>query len=164
MPKTLVACVGNIFCGDDAFGVEVAQRLRRRALPEDVIVKDFGIRGYDLAYSFMEQWDLVILVDALPRGGAPGTLYTLEPELPDPQETSCQADAHSMNPQSVLQLVNALGGRPGRMYVVGCEPESVEPDNEGRLGLSPIVDAAADEAVAIVEDLIDRVRCAVRAA
>lgn len=164
MHKILVACVGNIFCGDDAFGVEVAQRLRRRALPEDVVVKDFGIRGYDLAYSLMEKWDLVILVDALPRGGIPGTLYTLEPELPDAQEKSCQADAHSMNPESVLQLVNALGGRPGRMYVVGCEPQSVEPDSEGRIGLSPPVDAAADEAVVMVEDLIRRARCVARAA
>jgi hydrogenase maturation protease len=164
MPKILVACIGNVFFGDDAFGVEVAKRLRERALPDDVVVADFGIRGYDLAYALMEEWNLVILVDALPRGGAPGTVYTLEPELPAQGENSCEADAHSMSPVSVLQLVHALGGRPGRMLVVGCEPESVEPDREGRVGLSPAVDAGANEAVGIIEDSINRARCETNAA
>ena len=80
--KVLVACVGNVFLGDDAFGVEVAKRLAERSLPAGVAVIDFGIRSYDLAYALMNQWDLKILVDALPRGGRPGTLYVMEPDLP----------------------------------------------------------------------------------
>jgi hydrogenase maturation protease len=164
MPKILVACVGNIFLGDDAFGVEVAKRLRERELPDDVVVSDFGIRGYDLAYALMEEWSLVILVDALPRGGPPGTVYTLEPELPVQRNDSCAPDAHSLNPDSVLQLVHALEGRPRRMLVVGCEPEHIEPDAEGKIGLSPPVDAGANEAVKIIEELINRARCEVNAA
>jgi hydrogenase maturation protease len=164
MPKILVACVGNIFMGDDAFGVEVAKRLRARALPDDVVVADFGIRGYDLAYALMEEWSLVILVDALPRGGAPGTVYTLEPEPPVQANNPSGPDAHSMNPDSVLQLVYALGGRPGRILVVGCEPECVEPDSEGKIGLSLPVDAGANEAVEIIEELINRARCESNAA
>ena len=163
MHKILVACAGNIFMGDDAFGVEVAKRLGVRALPDDVVVADFGIRGYDLAYALMEEWDLVILVDALPRGGAPGTVYTLEPELPV-QGNPSGPDAHSMNPDSVLQLVYALGGRPGRILVVGCEPECVEPDSEGKIGLSLPVDAGVNEAVGVIEELINRARCETNAA
>ena len=79
--KILVAGVGNIFLGDDAFGVEVARALSGRPLPEGVTVKDFGIRGFDLAYTMLDAWDTVILVDALSRGEAPGTLYLLEPDL-----------------------------------------------------------------------------------
>lgn len=164
MRKILVACVGNMFFGDDAFGVEVAKRLRGRGLPHDVVVTDFGIRGYDLAYALMEDWGRVILVDALPRGGVPGTVYTLEPELPGQNEHSCELDAHSMNPVSVLELVRALGGRPGRMLVVGCEPEHIEPDHEGRIGLSPPVEAAANDAVKVIEDLINQARCEASAA
>jgi hydrogenase maturation protease len=79
--KILVAGVGNIFLGDDGFGVEVALSLSKRQLPESVTVKDFGIRGFDLAYALLDPWDAVIIVDALPRGEAAGTLYVVEPDL-----------------------------------------------------------------------------------
>lgn len=151
--KVLVACVGNVFLGDDAFGVEVAKKLAERPLPAGVSVVDFGIRSYDLAYALMNEWDLKILVDALPRGGKPGTIYVLEPELP--ANVGQEAlDAHSMNPVAVLQLVGALGGEVGRLLVVGCEPETVETGNEGEMGLSPPVQAAVDEAVRVIERLI----------
>ena len=152
--KVLVAGIGNVFLGDDAFGVEVAQRLAARSLPEGVNVVDFGIRSYDLAYALVEDWDLVILVDALPGEGKPGTLYVMEPDLPAEDETPASLDAHTMNPVGVLQLVSALGGKVGRMLVVGCEPASVEPDESGEMGLSAPVKAAVEEAARVVEELI----------
>lgn len=154
--RILVAGIGNIFLGDDAFGVEVAKLLAERPHADGASVVDYGIRSYDLAYALMEDWDLVILVDALPRGGEPGTLYTLEPELTSGSEAPTGFDAHSMNPVGVLQLVSALGGRTGRLLVVGCEPASVEPSAEGKIGLSAAVEAAVPEAVRMVENLIAR--------
>jgi len=162
--KLLVAGIGNIFLGDDAFGVEVVKRLARRPLPEGVSVVDFGIRGYDLAYALMDDWDLAILVDALPRGGEAGTLYTIEPELPQDGDRSPAFDPHTMNPVAVLQLVSALGGRMGRMLVIGCEPATVEPDPEGKIGLSAPVGAAVDEVVRVIEELIIRERSKASAA
>src|ERR1700723_2432639 len=79
--SVLVAGIGNIFLGDDGFGVEVVRGLTTRSMPEGVTVKDFGIRGFDLAYALLDPWDTVILVDALPRGEAAGTLFVLEPDL-----------------------------------------------------------------------------------
>jgi len=152
--KVLVACVGNVFLGDDAFGVEVAKRLAARQMPGGVSVVDFGIRSYDLAFALMNDWDLTILVEALPRGGKPGTLYVLEPDLPENSVGQEALDAHSMNPVAVLQLVNALGGKVGRLLVVGCEPETIEPSPEGRIGLSEPVGGALDEAVRVIEGLI----------
>ena len=162
--EVLVAGIGNIFLGDDAFGVEVLKRFTQRPLPDKVRAVDFGIRSYDLAYALMDDWDLAILVDALPRGGLPGTLYTFEPELPDGNERPAAFDPHSMNPVGVLQLVNALGGKLGRLLVVGCEPASVEPDPEGNTGLSAPVEAAIHEAVRIIEELIARARSGATAA
>jgi hydrogenase maturation protease len=154
--KILIAGIGNIFLGDDAFGVEVAKRLSQRPQPQNVNVKDFGIRSYDLAYALMDDWDLVILVDALPRGGKPGTLYVLEPELPQSGLVPAALDAHEMNPVAVLHLVSALGGNVGRMLVVGCEPATVEADEHGDFSLSASVRAAVEEAVRLVENLITR--------
>ncbi len=156
--KVLVAGIGNIFFADDGFGVEVANRLAQRELPQGVCVVDYGIRSYDLAYALMEEWELVILVDALPRGGKPGTLYVLQPELPQEQARAPALDAHTMNPVAVLQLVTALGGSVGRMLVVGCEPAAVLPDGEGNIGLSQPVTAAVDEAVRLVQELIAHAR------
>lgn len=152
--KVLVAGVGNIFLGDDAFGVEVVQRLTQRELPENVCVRDFGIRSYDLAYALMEDWELIILVDVVPRGDAPGTVYTMEPDLSGIAEKPASIDAHSMNPVSVLQIVSALGGKIGKMLIVGCEPGSVECDDGGQMGLSPPVEAAVNESIRVIEELI----------
>src|SRR5437868_14687112 len=79
--RILIACIGNIFLGDDGFGVEVAQRLSSREYPEGVQVVDFGIRGMELAYTLLDDYDTLILVDAVPRGSPAGTLYLIEPDL-----------------------------------------------------------------------------------
>jgi len=155
--EVLVAGIGNIFLGDDAFGVEVIQRLSGKPQPAGVVVKDFGIRSYDLAFALMEGWELAILVDALPLGGEPGTVYTLEPELPQ-NDTPEPPDAHSLNPVAVLQLARAMGATAGRVLVVGCEPANVDADEQGNMGLSEPVAAAIDEAIKAIEGLIMRVR------
>jgi hydrogenase maturation protease len=115
-----------------------------------VRVVDFGIRGLDLAYALLEGWDAAILVDAAPRGGAPGTLYVLEPE-PDP-DAAPSVETHGMDPAKVLTLVRELGGTPPLVRVVGCEPGPIREDLE--MCLSPEVAAAIDPAVAMVTDLV----------
>jgi hydrogenase maturation protease len=159
-PRILVAGIGNIFLGDDAFGVEVVRRLSLRALPDYVRVVDYGIRGLDLAYALLDDYDAAILVDAAGRGEEPGTLYVLEPELSGADTAGCQAvpmDAHGMNPMRVLDMVKAMGGRPRRVLVVGCEPATLGDEFEGTMGLSAPVEAAVAGAIAIVESLIAKV-------
>src|SRR6476661_2103049 len=107
-PSILIAGIGNIFLGDDAFGVEVAQRLTQRSWPTGVRVEDFGIRGFDLAYAILDGYDVTILVDATPRGGDPGTLYLIEPDLN--MAGGVGIEPHGMDPVKVLQLVKTLGG------------------------------------------------------
>jgi hydrogenase maturation protease len=154
--RVLVAGVGNVFLGDDGLGVAAAGRLAGRWSPAEVEVVDFGIRGYDLAYALLEHWDAAILVDAVGRGGPPGTVFVLEPDAAAVSDQP-SPDGHAMSPDRVLGLVQALGGRPPRLFVVGCEPASLGGE-EGRLGLSPPVEAALDEVVKAVEDLVERVR------
>jgi len=154
--RILVAGIGNIFFGDDAFGVEVAQRLITRALPHAVRVVDFGIRGLDLTFALLDGYEVVILVDAVPRGGAPGTLYVLEPEpgaADEPGAPGPMIDLHTLDPAKVLRLARALGGAVERVLLVGCEPEPPDP-NDMRMGLSEPVQAAIEEAVTVVESLV----------
>ncbi len=108
--RILIACVGNIFLGDDAFGVEVARRLARVELPEGVRVIDFGIRGLDLTYALLDASEAVILVDAAPRGGRPGTLYVVQLPLDDPAEggDGVLVEAHNLDPARVLRLASTL--------------------------------------------------------
>lgn len=152
--NVLVAGIGNIFLGDDGFGVAVAQRLATRPVPAGVRVADFGIRGVHLAYELLDGVDALVLVDALPTGEEPGTITVLEPD-PDAGDKDLDTDApvieaHSMTPGVVLGMVRNLGGRVGRVLVVGCEPADVD---EG-IGLSPPVAAAVDHAVAVVDRVL----------
>src|SRR5690242_3589971 len=97
----LVAGIGNIFLGDDAFGVEVVRRLAERALPDGVEVVDFGIRGFDLAHALMQAESTAILIDATPRGGPPGTLYLIEADATG-GDNPASVETHGMDPATVL--------------------------------------------------------------
>lgn len=156
--RVLIAGVGNVFLGDDGFGVEVAKRLAGRALPEGVEVVDFGIRGMDLAYALHDDYELVVFVDATPRGGEPGTVYLLEPEIEE--DRGVTLDTHGMDPVKVIKLSRALGAPPTRTLVVGCEPQLVvggEDYDDMLMELSEPVRAAVEEAAKLVESLVERI-------
>jgi hydrogenase maturation protease len=149
-PRILIAGIGNIFLGDDGFGVEVTQQILRDP-PPGAKVEDFGIRGLHLAYALVDGgWDLLIAIDAMPRGQPPGTLYLLEPasleDLP-----SRATDGHGMDLPAVFAHVRQLGGALPEVRIVGCEPASVEE----RIGLGPEVTAAVPEAVGMVRRLVE---------
>ncbi|MFG1670029.1 hydrogenase maturation protease [Streptomyces sp. Y7] len=157
MTRTLVAGIGNIFLGDDGFGVETARRLTARELPDHVEVVDVGVRGVHLAYQLLDGYDTLVLVDATERGEAPGTLYVIEHDgRPVAGDAVPAIDGHRMTPDTVLALLDTLcagtGGQPpGRVLVVGCEPASTD---EG-IGLSPQVSEAVPQAVRLIEELLE---------
>jgi hydrogenase maturation protease len=156
--RILVAGIGNIFLGDDGFGVEVVRRLAGRELPEGVEVVDFGIRGMDLAYALQDDYEAVVFVDATPRGEEAGTVYLIEPEIEEDGEVAL--DTHGMDPVKVIRLSRALGARPTRTLVVGCEPQVVvsgEDYDDMLMELSEPVRAAVEEAVKLVESLVEEI-------
>jgi hydrogenase maturation protease len=148
-PRVLVAGIGNIFFADDGFGPEVAARLGSEDLPEWVKVEDFGIRSLHLAYELMEGYEELVLIDATPRKeDEPGTVYLIEPDLSELEDTLL--DAHTMNPATVFSMLGNLGGTPPKTVIVGVEPLS---DDE-EIGLSPPVAAAVDQAVQMVKQVL----------
>lgn len=148
--RTLIAGLGNVFHGDDGFGVEVATRLLDRDWPDGVQVGEFGIRGIHLAYQLLDGYDLVVIVDAVARGGEAGTLYVIE-HRPRPDTAAApMLDAHDMAPDEVLALVPALGGTLGRVVIVGCEPDHIAPT----MGLSPAVARSVETAARIVTRIV----------
>jgi hydrogenase maturation protease len=157
-PRILIAGVGNIFLGDDAFGVEVAAELSRRWLPDCVRVVDFGIRGLDLAYTLLDGYETVILVDAVPRGGAPGQVYVIETDVAATATSGGPLiETHRMDPARVLQLVSTMGGQIKRLLVVGCEPVPLDDFEDIQPGLSGSAEAAVPVAVREIVRLIDEI-------
>jgi hydrogenase maturation protease len=158
MSPVLIAGIGNAWLRDDGFGGEVVKRLGERELPEDVTVVDFGTGGLDLAYEMMRGYEGLVLVDVSRQGGEPGTLYLMEP---DPDEIAAGIedgeiiDPHGMDPQTVLRFVKTIGGWPGKVVVIACEPETVE---EMGLGLSDSVRAAVDQAADLALKTVADVR------
>ncbi|MDF3299043.1 hydrogenase maturation protease [Streptomyces tropicalis] len=148
-PRLLVAGVGNIFLADDAFGPEVIRALDRRPLPPEVQVRDFGIRGLDLAYTLLDGYDTALLVDTARRGHHPGTLTLIEPEPPAPETAGPPPEAHGMDPATVLALAAHLGDEPlPRVLVLACEPRLLpHPDEDILPGTSAEVREAVGRAV-----------------
>ncbi|MEA2201490.1 MAG: hydrogenase maturation protease [Solirubrobacteraceae bacterium] len=152
--RVLVAGIGNVFLGDDGWGVALASRLSSRELAPGVDVVDFGIRGVDLAYAMHDGYTAVVLLDATPRGEPPGTLYVIEPEL---DELDMAVDAHGMDPVKVLGLARTLGADSlPRILIVGCEPKTRMSAEDERIvaELTEPVRASLEPAVAVVEDLL----------
>jgi hydrogenase maturation protease len=159
--RILVAGIGNVFLADDGFGVALADRLARREQPPGVEVVDYGIRGMDLAFAMQDGYDAVVMLDATPRGEAPGTLYVIEAQTdPEPGEAAV-LETHGMDPAKVLALVGTLGGTPPpRTFVVGCEPQTRMTGDEEEIvaQLSEPVRAALAPAVRLVESLLADIR------
>jgi hydrogenase maturation protease len=156
--QILVAGIGNAWLGDDGFGGEVVKRLEARDLPSGVTVADFGIGGLDLAYEVMRGYDGLVLIDISRQGGEPGTLYVMEPNEQDIAagiEDGELLDPHGMDPQTVLRFVRAVGGWPGKVVVIACEPAEVE---EMGIGLSAGVSAAVEHAAELVATTIEELR------
>ena len=148
--QILVAGIGNAWLRDDGFGGEVARRLSERELPSGVSVCDSGTGGLALAYEVMRGYDALVLVDASRQGGEPGTLYVMEVSEADVEagiEDGAALDPHGMDPQTVLRFIRSVGGWPGKVVVVGCEPAEVE---DMGIGLTEPVAAAIDPAIELV--------------
>lgn len=151
--RILVAGIGNIFLGDDGFGSEV---VRNAEIPQHdaggnscVRVTDYGIRGMHLAYDLLEEWDSLVLVDAVPSRGSPGTLHVFQADCEEPSAAT-GLDAHGMDPAAVFASLRALGGSPPYTVVVGCEAGSVE---EG-IGLTEPVAKAVPRAARAVQEIV----------
>ncbi|HEY4459546.1 MAG TPA: hydrogenase maturation protease [Pseudonocardiaceae bacterium] len=150
--RILIAGIGNMFLADDGFGVELAQHLATHDFPDGVTVADYGISGMHLAYDLMTGYDITILLDATARGDEPGTVTIVELDADHPLDGGQgTVDAHGMQPDAVFELLILLGGKPGRMLLVGCEPAEIT----DRIGLSAPVTAALDGAARAVIDLVD---------
>jgi hydrogenase maturation protease len=154
----LVAAVGNAWLRDDGFGGEVAKVLTERELPDGVTVMDFGSGGLDLAYEVMRGYDALILIDVSRQGGEAGTLYVMEANADDVDgqiEDGQMLNPHGMDPETVLRFVKYVGGWPGRVLVIACEPETVE---DVGLGLSDSVRASVVRAADVVMETIGELR------
>ncbi|MFL6448166.1 MAG: hydrogenase maturation protease [Bryobacteraceae bacterium] len=156
--RVLIAGVGNIFQGDDAFGVSVVQHLAAIGLPTSVRLMDIGIRSIDLGFALADDYDLTILVDATARGGEPGTLYTIsiEPEdIPDVADETSMINSHGLDPVRVLSLAKSMGAKFKRVLLVGCEPMVLDHEESGYIGLSNVVQAAVTPAVETIRYLVE---------
>ncbi len=152
----LIAGIGNIFQGDDAFGVAVARKLASMKLADNIRVMDIGIRSIDLCFALLDGFDVIILVDASARGGAPGTVYTIaiEPDdVPDVAETSI-TNSHGLDPVSVLALAKSMEAKLNNVFLIACEPLITEHDDSGHIGLSDPVEAAVNPAIETILQLI----------
>jgi hydrogenase maturation protease len=154
--RVLIAGVGNVFCGDDGFGSAAARQLAQGPLPSGVTVIDFGIRSVHFAFELLEPFDLVIVLDAIARGGAPGTLYVIEP---DDDTVPPAGNAHAMDVGAALAMASQMGAKPDRVLFVGCEPCDVSET----FGLSVLVQNAVPSAVDLVRDVLRRELCTIEA-
>jgi Ni,Fe-hydrogenase maturation factor len=62
-----------------------------------------------------------------------------------------------MNPMNVIRMAKSMGGELKKILLVGCEPATLGPE-EGHMGLSESVAEAVNEAVTLIESLVEKIR------
>lgn len=155
----LVAGMGNELRGDDGFGVALARLLADRDLGAEVTVREYGIAGIHLVQDLLSGYDALLVIDAVQRGSAPGTVHLLEPEVRDlDQLTNAErrdflADVHWADPGRALMLAKGLGVLPGRVLILGCQPEELD---DLSLVLSPAVESALPRAAQAIGSALER--------
>lgn len=155
--RVMIAGVGNMFLKDDGFGSAAIRELSQREFPEGIEIRDFGTGGLKLAYDLMRGYDALILLDTSARGEAPGTLYRIEPDEKDfssDLEQGGPIDPHGSDPVTVLRFVRSIGAWPGKVYIVACEPQSVD---DFEIGLSEPVILAVNDAVDLVDEIVQEI-------
>lgn len=152
--EALVVGVGNVLHGDDGFGIALAHRLQaREQLPASCKVIETGIGGMSLIQEVMAGCQRLLILDAYRKGEAPGTLYLLEPQLPDLASLDPHArrayfaDTHYATPARALSLLQHLQRLPETVHVLGCEPHELD---DLHWGLSPAVHSALERAELMV--------------
>jgi len=155
--KVLVAGMGNVLRGDDGFGVEVAQRLQEGPVPADVQIMEVGIGGIHMVQALYDHTDVLVVLDAVDLGRAPGTVMVIRPDVVDvaamsPTERHDQlADMHYATPARAFMLARGLNILPESTWLIGCQPADADSLGEG---LSPPVERAVAVAVREVRGLI----------
>ena len=154
--NVLIAGIGNIFLADDAFGSVVARRLIERSHRPEVRILDLGIRGFDLAFALLENYDLIVLIDLLPHSAPPGSIQVLELPLPAPLDARHgDPQTHGMTPVRALNFANHFGVIAKQIYLLGCAPENLLPNDTGDFSLSPAVEEAVEPAIKLVDELVE---------
>lgn len=157
-PRALVACFGNVLCGDDGFGSAVASALSRDGVPADTRVLDVGIGGLDMVHELAEPYEVLVVVDALDLGRAPGTVVVIAPDVDELMDQPLWArhaelsNAHHTVPERALRVARALGVLPAQAWLVGCQPADTD---SLAVGLTPPVERAVAVAAEEVHRLID---------
>ncbi len=149
MGRVVVAAFGNELRGDDGFGIAVLRRLEAsRQARNQATLLEVGTAGLRLAQELLTPCDRLIVIDAMTRGGQPGTVYVLRIDaVPDARDI----DMHLAVPSRALSVAQALGALPPETFLVGCEPGTVD---EFSMELSDSVRAAVDVAANRVHSLI----------
>ncbi|HET9533122.1 MAG TPA: hydrogenase maturation protease [Blastocatellia bacterium] len=158
--KILIAGVGNVLRGDDGFGVEVARRLMQgNSFSGDVEIFEAGIAGIAFVHELMNNYNALVIADAIDRGGEPGTLYLIEPDIPDPAGVEGSdlhrslVDAHYTEPSKALSLARALKVLPSKVYIVGCQPAQTDPGLEMSEPVKNAVAVAIERIEALIVEL-----------
>lgn len=144
--RVVVVGAGNRFRRDDGVGAAAVDVLQG-SLPSGVEV----VESDGEAARLLDAWegaDLAVVIEAVRRGDAPGTVTRVrvdgEPGAPRTRDTP--SGSHDLGMGAAIELGRALGRLPGRLVIVGVEPQDL---GQGE-GLSPPVQASLARVVAAV--------------
>lgn len=143
--KVVVLGVGNLILADEGVGVRVVEAIMRDyRMPEGVALIDGGTSGMELLEE-LSHLDLLIVVDAIAAGKAPGTLVTLRDEEV-PVFFRRNLSPHAIGLSDVLASLEFMEATPRETVIIGVQPVSMELSTE-----------LTSEIAALVPNLVDQV-------
>jgi hydrogenase maturation protease len=145
--NVLILGVGNLLMTDDGFGVHVINELRKIPLPPNVTLIEAGIVSHQLIPDFHAA-DLLIFIDAIEAGDAPGSIFRFKPEEMRFM-TNIKASLHDMSLIDVLDMTELTGKRP-ETIIIAVQPKdaknpSMELNEEIRAAMPRVIELVLEE-------------------
>ena len=138
--------VGNLLLADEGFGVHVIERLQREyRFPPSVELLDGGTAGIMLA-PFMEDKDILFVLDVVNLDAQPGSIHQFGNDDVCSGNIQTRMSPHQVGLLEILDLCRLRGKAPARVEMITVVPE----DLSTKIGLSPRLEDAVDEVVAIL--------------
>ncbi|MGO9378921.1 MAG: HyaD/HybD family hydrogenase maturation endopeptidase [Dissulfurispiraceae bacterium] len=153
--------LGNVLMKDERLGVHVAKTIKERydCLPELEII-DGGTLGLDLLPLF-EQFDRMVIVDAVNFGREPGYIGVLEDEQ-IPAVIFSKLSVHQIGLADLLSVAKLKGVMPSKVCLIGMQPTAVE----FALGLemSDVINANIDKMIEVTINKLKelKIECVLR--
>ncbi len=139
----MVLGIGNIIMGDEGFGLHVIRRLKEIGVPQNIILEEGGVGGFELLGD-LQGIEKLVVVDIMMLPLPPGEIKVFEPGNPPKEPGKAIVSFHQIGVLELINMWSMMGNEEPEVTFVVTRPQTIDWSTELSQALKPAVEKAAD--------------------